>query len=51
MTATDHRWLRTTVDAVRDLMAKRLETQALDADTERDIRMALEELEVMWEEL
>ena len=44
-------WLNTTVTAVRDLMVKRLEVDSLDADAKRDIEMALEELDVMWDEL
>lgn len=44
-------WLLTTVTAVRDLMIKRLEVDALNPDTKRDMEMALEELDVMWEEL
>jgi PAS domain S-box-containing protein len=44
-------WLKSTLSAVRDIMQQRLEKQPLDPDTERDIQMALEELEVMWEEL
>jgi PAS domain S-box-containing protein len=44
-------WLLTTVGAVRDLMVKRLETEWLDADAKREMEMALEELDVMWEEL
>ena len=44
-------WLLTTVSAVRELMIKRLETEAPNSDTKRDMEMALEELDVMWEEL
>ena len=44
-------WLFTTVTAVRDLMVKRLEADSLNGDAKRDIEMALEELDVMWEEL
>jgi PAS domain S-box-containing protein len=43
--------LRTTIDAVREVMVKRLEGHSLDAEAERDIQMALEEMEVMWDEL
>jgi PAS domain S-box-containing protein len=32
-------------------MVKRLQGHSLDAESERDVPMALEELEVMWEEL
>jgi PAS domain S-box-containing protein len=44
-------WLLTTINAVRELMIKRLEKHSLDAETEREVQMALEELEVMWEEI
>ena len=44
-------WLLTTVTAVRELMIKRLETEASNSETKRDMEMALEELDVMWEEL
>jgi PAS domain S-box-containing protein len=44
-------WLMTTVGAVRELMLKRLETEAANSDAKRDLEMALEEIDVMWEEL
>ncbi|MFN2643540.1 MAG: PAS domain S-box protein [Burkholderiales bacterium] len=44
-------WLLTTVSAVRDLMIKRLEANSLEPDAKREMEMALEELDVMWEEL
>ena len=44
-------WLFTTVTAVRALMIKRLEADSLNPDSKRDIEMALEELDVMWQEL
>jgi PAS domain S-box-containing protein len=44
-------WLMTTVGAVRELMLKRLEVEAVNSDAKRDLEMALEELDVMWEEL
>ena len=44
-------WLLTTVTAVRELMIKRLEADSLNADAKREMEMALEELDVMWEEL
>jgi len=47
---TSPEWLMTTVTALRELMIKRLETE-LDAESKRDLEMALEELDVMWEEL
>jgi PAS domain S-box-containing protein len=43
--------LGTTLDAVREVMAKRLENGSLEEDERRDVEMALEELDVMWEEL
>ena len=44
-------WLVTTVSAVRELMIKRLEADSLDTQAKREMEMALEELDVMWEEL
>jgi PAS domain S-box-containing protein len=44
-------WLLTTVSAVRELMIKRLEAESLNPDAKREMEMALEELDVMWEEL
>jgi len=44
-------WLNTTVGAVRELMIKRLEANSLDPEAKREMEMALEELDVMWEEL
>jgi PAS domain S-box-containing protein len=44
-------WLTTTVGAVRELMVKRLEAESLDNESRREMEMALEELDVMWEEL
>jgi PAS domain S-box-containing protein len=44
-------WLMTTVGAVRELMLKRLEAESANSDAKRDMEMALEELDVMWEEL
>ena len=43
-------WLLTTVTAVRELMIKRLPA-LLDVEAKREMEMALEELDVMWEEL
>ena len=43
--------LHTTVDAVRELMQKRLAASPEDPDFKRDVEMALEALDVMWEEL
>jgi PAS domain-containing protein len=44
-------WLLTTVNAVRELMVERLEKHSLDAEAEREMQMALEVIEVIWEEL
>jgi PAS domain S-box-containing protein len=44
-------WLLTTVTAVRELMIKRLEANSLNTEAKREMEMALEELDVMWEEL
>ena len=44
-------WLHTTVGAVRELMEKRLAANPDDEELQRDVQMALEELDVMWEEL
>ena len=44
-------WLITTVAAVRELMIRRLEANSLDGESKREMEMALEELDVMWEEL
>jgi len=44
-------WLITTVSAVRELMIRSLEAHSLDGESKREMEMALEELDVMWEEL
>jgi PAS domain S-box-containing protein len=44
-------YLLTTVNAVRELMIDRLQAGSLDPDSRRDVEVALEELNVMWEEL
>jgi PAS domain S-box-containing protein len=44
-------WLRTTVTTVRELMIQRIEKDSLDPESRREMEMALEELDVMWEEL
>ena len=49
--ATAPEWLLTTVSAVRELMVKRLEAESLSGEAKREMEMALEELDVMWEEL
>lgn len=45
------KWLLTTVTAVRELMIKRLQANSLNEDARREMEMALEELDVMREEL
>lgn len=44
-------WFLTTINAVRELMVQRLEKHSLDPEAERELQMALEEIQVMWEEL
>lgn len=44
-------WLVNTLNAVREVMLERLEKRSLDGEAEREVQMALEELDVMWEEL
>jgi PAS domain S-box-containing protein len=44
-------WLLATVTAVRELIIKRLEDESLDENSHREVEMALEEIDVMWEEL
>src|SRR5262245_19784571 len=51
MSSANSQWLLTTVNAVRELIIGRLQAASLDADSRRDVQMALEELDVMWEEL
>ena len=51
MAARSPDWLLATVSAVRDLMLTRLEAQSLNPDAKRETERALEELDVMWEEL
>jgi PAS domain S-box-containing protein len=51
MSGAQSEWLLTTVNAVRELMIGRLRSKSLDAESQRDVEMALEELDVMWEEL
>ncbi|HEY2337670.1 MAG TPA: PAS domain-containing protein [Burkholderiales bacterium] len=51
MAGSSSQWLLTTVNAVRELMIGRLQADSLDADSRRDVEMALEELDVMWEEM
>jgi PAS domain S-box-containing protein len=48
---THARWLGTTIDAVREVMERRLEAGSLDSEAQKEVEMALEELDVMWEEL
>ena len=49
--AGSSQWLSTTVQAVRELMLKRLGSDSLDEASHREVEMALAELDVMWEEL
>jgi len=51
MSSANSRWLLTTVNAVRELMLGRLKNGSLDAGSQRDVQIALEMLDVMWEEL
>lgn len=51
MARVPSQWLSTTVQAVRELMLKRLHSDSLDESSQREVEMALEELDVMWEEL
>jgi PAS domain S-box-containing protein len=51
MPGAPSQWLLTTVNAVREMMVGRLEKASLDAESRREVEMALEELDVMWEEL
>jgi len=44
-------WLSTTVAAVRELMVKRLDSVPPGGESRREMEMALEELDAMWEEL
>jgi PAS domain S-box-containing protein len=49
--ASSPQWLLTTVSAVRELMIKHLEANSLNEEAKREMERALEELDVMWEEL
>ena len=51
MPGAQPQWLLTTVNAVRELMIGRLQAATLDSESRSEIEMALEELDVMWEEL
>lgn len=44
-------WLLTTVNAVREVVTERLAKHELDRRTEREMQMALELIETIWEEL
>ena len=44
-------WLHTTMSAVRELMVKRLDADSLDAAARRDMQLALDAFDLMWEEL
>ena len=43
--------LRTTIGAVRDLMVKRLEGESLPPEAKHELKMELDALDMMWEEL
>lgn len=51
MSASHPNWLETAIGAVREVMLRRLEGHSLDVEAEKDLQMAVEELDVMWEEL
>src|SRR5262245_64382818 len=51
MSSSNSQWLLTTVNAVREVMIGRLQAASTDEGAKRDVQMALEELDVMWEEL
>jgi two-component system sensor histidine kinase VicK len=51
MAGAPSQWLLTTVNAVRELIVDRLQSHSLDAQSQREVEMALAELDVMWEEL
>jgi len=51
MPAPRPEWLATTIGAVREVMLKRLQEGTLNGEAGKDVEMALEELDVMWEEL
>jgi PAS domain S-box-containing protein len=51
MSAPPSDWLAATINAVREVMLKRLEQRSLDPEAGKDVEMAIEELDVMWEEL
>jgi PAS domain S-box-containing protein len=44
-------WLSTTAAAVRELIVERLKAGSLDAGDRRAMEMALEELDIIWEQL
>jgi PAS domain S-box-containing protein len=44
-------WLKATVSTVRELMLQRIQKEPLDGEARREMEMAIEELDVMWEEL
>jgi len=44
-------WLLITINAVRDVMVRKLEKRSLDPETEREMQMALDMIETIWEEL
>lgn len=44
-------WLLTTINAVREVMVRKLGKRSLDPETEREMQMALDMIETIWEEL
>jgi PAS domain S-box-containing protein len=44
-------WLHTTMSAVRELMVKRIDADSPDAPARRDMQLALDAFDLMWEEL
>jgi PAS domain S-box-containing protein len=44
-------WLLSTINAVREIMVERLQKHSLEPEAEREMQMALDAIEVMWEEL
>ena len=44
-------WLLSTINAVRDIVTDRLARHSLDPEAEREMQMALDAIEVIWEEL
>ena len=51
MAGNRSQWLLTTVNAVREVVTNRLARHDLDRQTEREMEMALELIETIWQEL